>query len=371
MTEPLRAGQLFHSMDSLAYVGGRPTGSAVIKQQFSDFRVDEDLGFAPSGAGEHLYLQLRKRGLSTTELARRLAELAGVSDRDVGYSGMKDRRGECSQWFSIRLEAGREKVLAGLESDAVQVLQTRRNHRKLRVGSHRANHFQLLLRDCRGNKDEFERKLAIISTRGVPNYFGPQRFGRQLSNLHQVQELFAAGTAGTASPRGRGGRSRRGMLYSAARAYLFNELLSARLAAGNWASYVPGDVLNLDGTSRYFTVAEDQWDDTLQQRLDTFDIHVTGPLAGIANPQDKYLTVAAAADIERAVLEDFPQLMAGLQNHGLQAGRRALRFPVRDLEWHWSAADQLLLSFVLPRGAYATSLLREVCKISEGEDHRT
>lgn len=369
MTGALRAGQTFRDMDSLAHVDGPPAGSAVLKQQVSDFRVDEDLGFEPSGAGEHLYLQLRKRDISTTELARRLAQCAGVSDRDVGYSGMKDRRGECSQWFSIRLESGRENALAALESDAVQVLKTRRNHRKLRVGSHRANHFQLLLRDCRGHKKEFERQLEIVRERGVPNYFGPQRFGRQLSNLEQVREMFAADAGATAS--GPRGRSKRGMLYSAARSYLFNELLSVRLAAGNWARYVPGDVLNLDGTNRYFTVAEDDWDDTLRQRLETFDIHITGPLAGSINPPDKYLTVAAAADIERAVLEEFPRLVTGLQDHGVQAGRRALRFCVRDLEWHWPAEDQLALQFVLPRGAYATSLLREVCKICEGEDHRT
>jgi tRNA pseudouridine13 synthase len=386
MTEPLRAEQVFRTMDSLAYVGGRPAGSAVIKQQFSDFRVDEDLGFEPSGRGEHLYLQLRKQNISTTELARRLAESTGAGSRDVGYSGMKDRRGECSQWFSIRLAPEQETELASLESDAVQILQTRRNHRKLRVGSHRANHFHLLLRDCHGDKNEFEQQLQVIRERGVPNYFGPQRFGRRLSNLQQVRDLFAAGAKGASKGRSRNGfgnndalnkgerqqdkRKKRGMLYSAARAYLFNEVLSARLAAGNWARYVPGDVLNLDGTNRNFSVAEGEWDETLQHRLETFDIHLTGPLAGISNSQDKYLPGGAAADIEKAVLDEYPRLVSGLQEHGLLAARRALRFRVADLNWHWPAPDQLELRFVLPRGAYATSLLREVCKISEGEDHR-
>lgn len=386
MTEPLRAEQVFRTMDCLAYVGGRPAGSALIKQQFSDFRVDEDLGFEPSGSGEHLYLQLRKQDLSTTELARRLAESTGVGSRDVGYSGMKDRRGECSQWFSIRLAPEQEPALATLESDAVQILQTRRNHRKLRVGSHRSNHFHLLLRNCRGDRDEFEQQLQVIRERGVPNYFGPQRFGRQLSNLQQVRDLFAAGPEGAGKGRGQTGfsekgeikkgerqqdkRKKRGMLYSAARAYLFNEVLSARLAAGNWARYVPGDVLNLDGTNRNFAVAQGEWDDILQRRLETFDIHLTGPLAGASNPQDKYLPGGVAADIEKAVLDEYPQLVTGLQEHGLQAARRALRFRVADLNWHWPASDQLELRFVLPRGAYATSLLREVCKISEGEDHR-
>jgi len=371
MTEPPGAEQAFRGMDSLAYVAGQPTGSAVLKQEFSDFKVDEDLGFEPSGSGEHVYLQLRKRDMSTTDVARRLAQAAGVSDRDVGYSGMKDRRGECSQWFSIRLEQSREDDLASLSSADLKLLRTERNHRKLRIGSHRANHFQVLLRNCKGNQQDFEQQLLLLKQRGVPNYFGPQRFGRQLSNLQQVQALFAGGGGDDAHRGKRGGRGRRGMLYSAARAYVFNELLSVRLAAGNWASYVPGDVLNLDGTNRYFRIAPEAWDNELQQRLDSFDIHLSGPLAGIINPQDKYVTVALAADIERAVLEKHPRLVAGLRDQGLQAARRALRFRVLDLQWHWPTTNQLALQFTLPRGAYATSLLREVCKISEAEDYRT
>lgn len=371
MTEVLPADPGFRNLDSLAYVGGRPVGRALLKQEFSDFRVTEDLGFQPSGAGEHVYLQLRKRDISTTELAHRLAEVVGVSMRDIGYSGMKDRRGECAQWFSVRLDPDRETELAALESDHVQLLQIERNHRKLRVGSHRANHFEVLLRNCSADREAFEQPLQVISARGVPNYFGAQRFGRELSNLRQVQALFAADGAESGQPASRGGRQRRGMLYSAARAYLFNELLSTRVAAGNWSAYVPGDVLNLDGTDRYFLVQEGDWDAGLQQRLDSFDIHLTGPLAGQVAARDRYVTVGEAADIETAVLEKFPQLLAGLDKHGLQAGRRALRFRVRDLEWHWPADDQLLLRFTLPRGAYATSLLREVCIISEGEDHRT
>ena len=306
MTDPLPADQVFCAMDSLAYVGERPMGRALLKQEFSDFRVAEDLGFQPSGAGEHVYLEVRKRDVSTTELARHLAEVAGVSQRDVGYSGMKDRRGECSQWFSIRLAPDRETRLSALKSDRVQVLQTQRNHRKLRVGSHRANHFEVLLRDCRGDRDTFEQKLRTLSSQGVPNYFGSQRFGRQMSNLRQVQTLFAGDDAqpGQAAHRG-GGRQRRGMLYSAARAYLFNELLSSRLRAGIWSSYIPGDVLNLDGTDRCFLVAEGEWDASLQQRLDTFDIHLTGPLAGQVSVRDRYVPVGEAADIENAVTRHF------------------------------------------------------------------
>ena len=152
------------------------------------------------------------------------------------------------------------------------------------------------------------------------------------------------------------------MLYSAGRAYLFNQLLSARLRGGNWNRYVSGDVLNLDGSSRYFLLQGDEdWDQILQRRLDGFDIHISGPLAGITDPKDKYISSGEAADIEDAVLKQFPALVDGLCHFGLKAARRALRFTAGELEWNWLDAGELELRFALGRGSYATSLLREIC----------
>lgn len=363
MSEPLTTAESFASLDSLAYALGRPSLSARLKQEFVDFRVDEVLGFAPTGAGEHLYLRVRKTDLSTTQAARLLAESAGVAQRDVGYSGMKDRRGECTQWFSLKLPQAQESGLAAAESEQLQFLESARNNRKLRVGSHRANQFRLTLRQCEGPADAWEDRLRRLTATGVPNYFGAQRFGREMSNLEQVRQLFQAQDGDRSQSDG--GRQRRGMLYSAARAYLFNQVLSQRLGAGNWATYVPGDVLNLDGTERCFTVTPEQWDATLQTRLDSFDIHITGPLPGLKDNKDRYASKAEAADIEDAVCEKYPDLLAGLRARGIESGRRPLRFMLADLSWEWQASDQLQIGFTLPRGAYATSLLRELCLTTE------
>ncbi|MCI5106106.1 MAG: tRNA pseudouridine(13) synthase TruD [Pseudomonadales bacterium] len=357
----LVAKEVFAAMDSLAYAQGRPDLKATLKARFSDFQVDEDLGFEPSGAGDHVFVQLRKTDLSTTDTARHLARISGVSGRDVGYSGMKDRRGECSQWFSIKLPAGGENAFSDLQDERLQLLQLARNHRKLRIGSHRHNRFQLLLRDCEGDAAEFDRRLRALAAQGVPNYFGVQRFGRDLSNLEQVLKLFRD----SAGPGSSGNRHKRGMLYSAARAYLFNQVLSRRLEQGNWCQYQPGDVLNLDGSNRCFLVADGDWDEKLQARLQEFDIHLTGPLPGLVGSKDKYISKGIAADIENAVLEKYPELLAGLRQHGLEAGRRPLRFRVHDLQWQWQQDQHLLLQFTLSKGAYATSLLRELCQTDE------
>lgn len=379
----------FAQMDSLAYVQGKPVASAILKQNFTDFIVDEELGFEPSGSGDHVLVRLRKQDISTTELANQLARSAGISSRDVGYSGMKDRRGECSQWFSLKL-AGKEPAqvrgaLSSLESDSVQVLDWQRNHRKLRVGSHRANRFKLLLRDCSGPHAAFEERLQHLALAGMPNYFGPQRFGRDFSNMQQVLAFFQGledesganqapgksessrdNRAATSKGRKRQGK-KHGMLLSAARAYVFNQILSERIREQSWNRYVAGDVLNLDGTDRLFAVGADAWDEPLEQRLQTFDIHPTGLLPGVIKAQDKYLTVGRAADIENAVCQNYPQLVTGLMRQGVEASRRPLRCRVMDLQWSWPTEKELRVQFTLPRGAYATSMLREVCELREVE----
>ena len=349
----------FIGFDQLNHVNGRPGIGAVIKQQYSDFQVDEELGFAASGAGGHLLVQLRKVDVSTTDVARQLASVTGNRLEEIGYSGMKDRRGQCSQWFSVPFAGDVEQALSELKAKGIELLHSQRNHRKLRIGSHKSNHFRLLLRRCRGSREAFEERLAAISRRGVPNYFGAQRFGRDMSNLGQVVRLFETGKEH--GGQGGGKRHRRGMLFSAARAYLFNQVVSERLAQGNWNQHVEGDVLNLDGTDRYFPVAAGAWDETLGQRLDRFDIHISGPLAGTRNNKDRYTSRTEAADIEESVLQRFPVLVAGLRDFGLKAARRPLRFAVADLEWAWDETGDLQLRFTLPKGAYATSLLRELC----------
>ena len=378
--DQIKFEESFLQLDSLAYATGKPELLARIKQHWDDFRVDEELGFAPTGAGEHLLLRIEKAGQSTTEVARQISSTLGISDSDIGYSGMKDRQARTRQWFSIRLDQAAEAELGRLQSDQLQILEQSRNQRKLQIGAHKANHFQLILREVMGvnasgaeppatnAEASLDRKLQTLAQQGVPNYFGSQRFGRDLSNLHQVRELLRAEASQAVATRNRYRHKRkRSMLYSAARAYLFNQLLSARITRGNWASYVDGDVLNLNHTKRCFLVEPGAWGPELQQRLDELDIHITGLLPGRIDSKDRYVTRGQSADTEKAVCKEFAELVTGLEQQGLSAARRPLRFQVQQLQWQWLDSTTVSLAFTLPTGAYATSLLREVCLLRENE----
>jgi len=378
--DQIKFEESFLQLDSLAYATGKPELLARIKQHWDDFRVDEELGFAPTGAGEHLLLRIEKAGQSTTEVARQISSTLGISDSDIGYSGMKDRQARTRQWFSIRLDQAAEAELGRLQSDQLQILEQSRNQRKLQIGAHKANHFQLILREVMGvnasgaeppatnAEASLDRKLQTLAHQGVPNYFGSQRFGRDLSNLHQVRELLRAEASQAVATRNRYRHKRkRSMLYSAARAYLFNQLLSARITRGNWASYVDGDVLNLNHTKRCFLVEPGAWGPELQQRLDELDIHITGLLPGRIDSKDRYVTRGQSADTEKAVCKEFAELVTGLEQQGLSAARRPLRFQVQQLQWQWLDSTTVSLAFTLPTGAYATSLLREVCLLRENE----
>ena len=340
-----------------------PAGTARLKAAMDDFRVAEELGFELSGAGEHLCVEVEKFGLTTIQAAGRLAAATGLKRVDIGYAGMKDRRARTRQWFSLRLPAVEETRLQSVEDGKLRILRTSRNNRKIRIGSHRANEFIIKLRDFSGERDDMERRLGVLARMGVPNYFGPQRFGRLFGNLELIDRRIQAHNGEAAAEISRNERS---LLYSAARAAMFNEVLSARLVRGDWNRYLSGDVLSLDGSRRLFQPAEEVRDEELGRRLDSLDIHVTGPLPGAVAAQAKYETRGQAADIEIAALRQNTAMLEWLKREGLRAARRPLRFAPRDVNCNWTDGG-LILRFNLARGCYATSLLRELCVTDASE----
>jgi tRNA pseudouridine13 synthase len=344
-----------------------PAVSAKLKVALTDFKVEENLGFEPTSSGEHIFLKVKKINLSTLDVARKISEITGLKMSSIGYSGMKDKRGECVQWFSIPFQEELENLIGSLENDQLMVITKRLNTRKLRIGSHKENNFRIKLRDCRGEKSEFERRLYRMMEQGIPNYFGVQRFGKHMNNIRTVMNLARERpnllTPDFSKKRMAKSVINKGILISAARSYMFNQVLSTRIKSGNWNEYVPGDVINLDGTDSYFLVANDQWDDTLEERLNNLDIHISGPLAGIIAQEYKYVTKSKAADIEGVWLMKFRPLLKKLIEMNVLASRRPMRFRPKDLRWSWEGDDILDLSFSLRRGCYATSLLREVCLI--------
>jgi tRNA pseudouridine13 synthase len=321
--------------------------SARVRATPEDFRVEEIDAFEPSGSGEHLLLTVEKRGMNTAFAAKRIAEWAGIAEPGVGYAGLKDRHAVTRQRFSVHLPRKSAPDISGLESDELRVVAHAWHAKKLPRGALAGNRFALALRDVQGDRAAIEARLQAIASRGVPNYFGEQRFGRGGDNVGNALEMFGGR---------RVARDQRTYLLSAARSQLFNRVLGARVAAGNWDTALDGEVWMLDGSRSVF--GPEPLDETLAARLAAFDIHPTAPLWGRGELRSR----GPAAALETAALAD-PQsstLRAGLETAGLKQERRATRLRPQALEWQWRDAATLELRFALPPGAYATTVLAEL-----------
>ena len=169
---------------------GKPIGTARFKARPEDFLVEEILGFEPSGEGEHCCLWIEKTDRNSNDVASYLAERLGIRKRLVSHCGLKDRHAVTRQWFSIHLPGQASPVAADLECEGLRVLAISRNARKLRRGSHDGNRFTIRLRGCGFTFAAASARWQQILARGVPNYFGPQRFGRNGDNLRQARRLF-------------------------------------------------------------------------------------------------------------------------------------------------------------------------------------
>ncbi len=328
-----------------AWAQGRPEATAVIRNSAEDFRVEEIPVVMPEGQGEHLWLLARKRGRTSSDLAGTLARHYAVPRRDVGFAGRKDRHADTSQWFSVHLP-GRQAPAPPVLDD-VQWEHVARHARKLATGGLCGNRFRLRLREVIGERDELEQRLAAIAACGVPNYFGPQRFGRGAQNLASAWRMLVEGSKVRR-------RELRGLLLSAARSWCFNRVASRRVADGSWQQLMPGELAALDGSRSVFAVEE--IDDDLRARLAQFDVHPSGPLPGRGGKRP----AAMCAALEDGALDDLAPLIAGLADARVDASRRALRLRPAGFAWHWAAADTLELAFELPAGSYATCVVREL-----------
>nr|MBV6629647.1 tRNA pseudouridine(13) synthase TruD [Oceanococcus sp. HetDA_MAG_MS8] len=332
-------------MIELPFAHGGPALTGLLRASPEDFVVVEDLGFAPNGEGEHVFVRLRKRGINSDWLAGRLAEFAGVPRNAVSYAGMKDRHAVTTQTFSVQIPGAEGPDWSQFPEEGVEVLDVSRNLRKLRRGALAGNAFVITLREVQGDAAAAETCLQAIAQQGVPNYFGEQRFGREGKNTQRALDFFA----GRRTP-----RKQQGLLISAARSQIFNMVLAARVEAGNWHQVLPGEVCSLAGSRSWF-VAEDNLA-ALQKRADDWDIHPSGPLWG----SDTLPTQGPTAELEQTAASQDPALKEGLEKQRLDHDRRPLRLRPTELKWEWPDAHSLQLRFALDAGSYATAILREL-----------
>ena len=351
-----------------------PIKQATYKAQVADFVVNEILDIDFTGEGEHLWLHIQKSGMNTAYLANLLSEWAEIPLRDVGYSGLKDRHALTSQWFSLRipkkqLPASEFVPIDIKEHETVNIIAQHWHHKKLNRGTHDANQFIITLRDLKfaddstltDNKPLVEQHLSTIYKTGVPNYFGPQRFGFGGNNIQEALRVFSRppkdNSAHKKGKQKRAPREQNSMELSAARSLIFNEILAARVREGSWNTGLQGEVFNLNGSGSIF--ASEQMDDTLRARLASGDIHPTAVMWGVGN--DK--VTGAAAEFEENVVQHselLTQLASGLEQREVSSQRRSLRLPIEDMHWEWTDQQTLVLSFTLITGSFATSVLASV-----------
>ncbi|HEY8586706.1 MAG TPA: tRNA pseudouridine(13) synthase TruD [Rhodanobacter sp.] len=334
-------------MSELPYACGTPPLTARLRASPEDFQVEEILGHDADGAGEHALLWVEKRGANTDWVARELAKFAGVPQVAVGYAGMKDRHAVTRQTFSVQLAGKPDPDWSTFPHQEVKVLAATRHSRKLKRGALRGNRFVLVLRDVVGDRAMADQVLARIAARGVPNYFGEQRFGREGNNVALARAMFAGR---------RVDRDKRSILLSAARSHIFNGVLATRVEQGAWDTPLDGEVWSLAGSRSWF--GPEPFDDTLAERLARGDIHPSGPLWGQGEPP----TTGVVGALEREVAARDGDLVDGLTAARMDHERRPLRLLPQELHWRWLADDVLELSFELPAGTYATVVVRELAQ---------
>ena len=323
---------------------GEPLARGTLRSQPEDFVVEEELGFDASGAGQHVLLKVRKRNANTQWVARELAKLCGCHPRDVGYAGLKDRRAVAVQWYTVPRSRLTLEAWCEVNQPEFNVLEAQAHSRKLPRGALAGNRFTIRIRDVDSGAlaGPLAMRIALIARRGVPNYFGPQRFGREGANLSRIASGLRA-----LHP------SERGFVLSAARSLIFNAVLAERVRDATWERLEKGDIANLDGRGSVFAV--DAPDAALTARCGELDIHPTGPLWGRVAPT----TQGRIAELETRVAGEYQQACSLLAGAGMDQERRALRLAVRELSWE-SEPGALVLRFRLTRGSFATTVLREI-----------
>ena len=330
----------------------------ILRSDPEDFVVEEILAYEASGSGEHAFAQIEKTALTTPHAAERLAEAIGLRPREVGYAGLKDKHARTRQWMSFPVPVKAPLPELGDLGDDLRVLSVERHGNKLKRSHARGNRFAITIRDT--VPDGADRAAAILDrmrATGVPNAFGPQRFGRDGDNAQRALRILRGDE--------RRPKNRRvaQLLFNALQSEVFNRVLALRIEGGLLSTALVGDVMKKHDSGGLFDVADPAAE---QPRVDRVEISPTAALPGKKTRR---------ADGQPQAMEDEALRSVGLgeeETRRLDVGtRRALRFPL-DPEARIEPVDGgYRLHVALPAGAYATVLLAELIKPAEGVVERT
>jgi tRNA pseudouridine13 synthase len=360
------------------------TVEAVIRRSPEDFLVEEIPAYLPSGRGEHLFVTFTKRGMTTPDAVRALAQALGVDPRGAGFAGMKDRHAVTTQTASFPFPLARDAdaAMAGLSVPNVAVVSAARHDNKLKPGHLAGNRFTIALVDVLVEEvPELVSRLSAIGRAGVPNAFGPQRFGRDGDNPVRALAWLAGKERGPRAPR------EQRLLFSSLQSLLFNRVLERREQAGTWAAVLPGDLAKRHDTGGLFPVPlEGPALDDARARAEAGSISATGPMFGAkmrwpegepaalereilaaASPEALY-GGAASGPTPRAPAE--PIRWEALRHLG-EGTRRPLRLFVAEMTAEAQGEARagravVVARFVLPKGGYATTVLGRACRLVDG-----
>jgi tRNA pseudouridine13 synthase len=347
-----------------------------IRERVEDFVVEELPAYPPSGSGEHVFVRFTKTGLTTLDAVRAIAVALGCDPRDAGYAGMKDKRAVATQTISLHAARGmdaRDLALRALDLaiDGISVASAAPHHHKIKPGHLAGNRFAIVLRGVpTARLGEVAAAFDRIAREGVPNAFGAQRFGVEGDNVERALAWLTG--------RERGPRDRRvqRLLWSSVQSAVFNRVLEARRGDGTWSKPIEGDVLKVRSSGGLFVCTDVQTD---RVRAETGEVSPTGPIIGDRMQWPQGLP----AELERRAMAetigaDFD--LARTRRLG-EGSRRALRLWVHEMRCETgeqngevveptamesgNAAACVRVYFVLPKGAYATTVLRAAVAIEE------
>ncbi len=316
-----------------------------------DFEVEEISDGEPDGEGPHLLLWVEKRGRNTNEVVQELHHALRVPRPEIGVAGRKDRQSVSRQWISVPAHAVSNQLPEG---DGWRVLSAQRHGSKLRTGHLAGNRFRIRVRGGAPGKSTARLAFDRLTTSGLPNYFGSQRFGRKHDNELQGRKIVL----GKLFERN---RNRRRFYISALQSALFNSWLDRRIDDGLLDTAISGDLIrsrsSFPGTAYQTLLKHYEGDEADRSAVAEGKSDPTGPIFGAR---------MAAAREEAAAREDAVLEAAGLDascflslDRDAPGGRRPARAWVQETSVEIQEAD-LILSFALERGAYATVLLYEL-----------
>ncbi len=346
---PDPAALLAHLAELPFATGDLPAVTGVLKHVPEDFYVEEIPSYAPSGEGEHLYVFFEKRGMNTPDATRAIAQRLGARAEEAGWAGLKDRQAVTRQWASFHHAA--TPPLDHFEIEGVRVLEISRHVNKLRTGHLRGNRFTLKLRDVPAAHDaRVVDAIQFLRAHGMPNYYGSQRFGHEGRNLSGAVRWLVDGERPPHKP------FLRKLFASTLQSALFNVWLGARVRTGLLAAAVPGDVMRKEDTGGLFECESAEIDGP---RVASWEISATGPMFG-SRMRVATLAAKAAEDQLAAAWGVTTAHFARAKKFG-EGARRVAR--VRPEAFRMDrVGDDLVLSFELPKGSYATVLVSELMK---------